>query len=151
MDISLHPGCVSRRPVVPQQATRPLQPQNRARLLLGPVVTSPSLTQSHVQRYELGTRTNTLVMDTWILGLWGSGGASDLRGQSRYVSSSYCHFRVVHSSILLARMACFSFLAHPANPTYRIHLTLQLWLACKDSNCSSNPRHPHLSVRPLPA
>jgi len=91
--------------------TRPLQPRNRDETFL------PSRTRKrkHIRRYEPGTRTgyttNTVVMDTWILRLWGSGGACNLRGQPRYVSSFYYQFRVIHSFIS-ARMAFSSFLAH---------------------------------------
>jgi len=106
---ALHAWCAS---ASVSRLTSHLQPRNRDETCL------PSRTHKckHVRRYEPGTRTgyttNTVVMDTWILRLWGSGDACNLRGQPRYVSSSYYHFRVINSFILSARMAFFSFLAH---------------------------------------
>jgi len=113
--------------------------------LLGPI------NASMLRQYEPGTRTGyTTNTDPWILRLWGSGGACNLRGQPRYVLSFYSHFRIIHSFILSAQMAFFYFLVHTPTATHnRIHLTLQLSLTCKDS--SSNPWYPHLHIHPIPA
>jgi len=123
---ALHVWCAS---ATVCRLTPPLQPRNRARLFLGPVDASPSLTPRHIRQYEPATRTgsttNTVELDTWIWGLWGSSDTSNSRGQLWYVSSSsYCPFHPLIHSGRMTWMVSFAFLVQATQVFLGILLTL---------------------------
>jgi len=57
-----------------------------------------------------------------------------LRGQPRYVSSSYYQFRVIHSSILSLSNSLSLLFTQPIQLTTEFVLTLRFWLTCKILN-----------------